>query len=83
MNLTLDVVFVLFSITSKRFNPALVGVFATEKAAKEAETKMIISHNHTTCFVLELPVCHSLDDYMVHWKSVVTNQVIDKIVEKR
>lgn len=74
-----DVVYVLFPLIGKRFDPALVGVFKSSKQAREAEKKLHEPHpNHTTSFILELPICHDVDDYEQHWKQTIAKQVVDK-----
>ena len=74
-----DKVFVLFSIAHGSFNPALVGVFSNSKVAAETEKKLHLKNpNHTTSFILELPLCHTMDEYTEHWKTVLAKQVLKK-----
>lgn len=73
-------VYVLFSIKHYRFNPALVGIFTDSKIASEAERKFHFSHpEHMTSFIIKLPICSSVEDYEKHFKTILTNQMVQKV----
>lgn len=78
-----ETVYLLFSITRKRFNPALVGVFADPKVAAEAEKRLHTPHpDHTTSFILEVPVSHTVNDYEDYWRATLVRQVVEKVTKR-
>ena len=78
----LEVVYVLFSIHHRRFDPALVGVFTTEHEARKAEANLVKHPAHTTAFVLELPLCRSKENYIDQFKATLAKKMIHSITKK-
>jgi hypothetical protein len=70
-------IYLLFTVTKKRFDPALVGVFLDKKIAAKAESKIQLSHpDHTASFILETPISNTVEEYANYWKTTIAKKVV-------